>query len=589
VVTPPENGQMTGGRQSDYALIKQGDGELALVDQANTSGGPVADYRFSGGTTIEAGSIKVESSAGLHSDVDVQPDGQLALYGGLTGNVSNNGSMLLFDTIAGDVVNAGTLTPGSSIYGDAVPAQVQGNFSQTPDGTLVAVIGATTGGFLSVTGRADIDGTLQLEQYADYWGSYPLPATPVSLQVLHADGGVFGQFAQWTSPGLFVTGAVRYLPNDVYFDATAISAAEAMAAARAGDAITLGSAVHFDAALGGVGGLEGMPPDSLTDSRRRFLASAGAIQRLQDWDQAARTFDSLSGYGYAAAADALLQQASMPAADLMSRMASMHTGSKLGAWSGQATTLASGTGAFNIERAGFDQWLGDGLVLGSSVGWSDGSLRFERMGANTRDRSPQWDVYVQRFGAGDTYLFGDFGYSSHRLDSGRSIDLGIGRFAVRATNNFDLLRTYLEGGRSFRVGAGQVSLFGALSYAELRGAGFVEQGGTGFEFIAQPSSHQRTSATAGLRLGQEWRTSDRSTTLNLAAGYSQLLSAQDNARAAFTGAPDVTFALAAAPMRWGSSWMQLSLGTGNERWNLQVNYERQAGNQGLSFGTHVRF
>jgi hypothetical protein len=580
---------MTGGRQSDYALIKQGDDALVLVGEPNASGGPVLDYRFSGGTTIEAGTIDVEPGASLHSDVDVQPDGYLDLFGAMTGNLTNHGDVFLLDTIAGDVVNDGVLRPASSIYGDAVPAQIEGNFSQTPDGILVAVIGATTGGFFSVTGRADIDGTLQLEQYNDGWGPYPLPTTPVSIQVLHADGGVFGQFAQWTSPGLFVTGAVRYLPDDVFFDATAISAAQAMAAANAGDALTLDGARAFDAALGGAGGFAQAPGNGFTVAQRHFLASAAAIQRIQDYGQAVRTFDSLSGYGYAAAADALLQQASMPSADLMSRLGSVHPGSKLGAWSGQATTLASGTGAFNIERAGFDQWLGDGLVLGSSVGWSDGSLRFERMGGNTRDRSPQWDVYVQRFGAGDTYLFGDLGYSSHRLDSGRSIDLGVGRFAVRATNNFDLLRTYLEGGRSFRVGAGQVSLFGALSYAELRGAGFVEQGGTGFEFIAQPSSHQRTSATAGLRLGQEWRTSDLSTTLNLAAGYSQLLSAQDNARAAFAGAPDVTFALAAAPMRWGSRWMQLSLGTGNERWNLEVNYERQASNQGLSFGTQVRF
>lgn len=342
---------MTGGRSSDHALIKRGDGRLTLSGHSSYDDlPPTVDFRFDGGTTIEDGWLSVSSNATLHSNVVVQATGALESLGTITGNLDNHGHTLIWNKVVGNAVNDGVLEPGSSIYGDAVPARVEGDLRQTPNGTLVAVIGVgaslgeLTGGFVTVTGRADIAGTLELRPYRDEWGPYPLPTAPLSLQVLHADSGVFGQFAKWTSPGIFITGTPRYLANDVYFDATAISAAQAMAKARAGSAITLQSAAHFDAALGNANGLAGVAPDSLTDAQRRFLESAGSIQRLQTYSQAVRTFDSLSGHGYTAATDALLRQASLPNADLMARMDSLHPGSRLGAWSGQSPMLASGSG-----------------------------------------------------------------------------------------------------------------------------------------------------------------------------------------------------------------------------------------------------
>src|SRR6185312_6338932 len=382
-----ESQDLTGGRQSDHALIKRGDGELNLVFRSrnDSTAPPIVDFRFGGGTIVEAGSLRVFPNASLHSNITVQAGGQLTLAGATTGNLANHGNTVLEDTVTGNVVNDGVLEPGSSIYGNVVPARIEGNFSQTSTGTLTAVIGATTGGFLSVTGRADIDGTLRLVPYTDDFGPYPLPGAPVSLQVLHADGGIVGQFAQWTSPGLFITGAPRYLPTDVYFDIATISAAQAMAAAQAGDALTLSSAAHFDAALGNADKWARMPGDALTSTQRQFLASMGAIQHLQDYDQAVRTFDSLSGHGYAAAADALLLQAALPASDLMTHVGNLRQGSAPESWFTPAAMTASGAGAFRGERTGFEQWLGDRLLLGYSFGWSEGSLRFDRSGGTAQD------------------------------------------------------------------------------------------------------------------------------------------------------------------------------------------------------------
>jgi uncharacterized protein with beta-barrel porin domain len=590
---------MTGGRSSDHALIKRGEGQLTLASHSsNDDLPPTVDFRFGGGTTIENGGLRVWSNATLHSNVVVQTTGTLQSFGTITGSLDNHGYTLMWDKVVGDVANDGVLQPGSSIYGDVIPARVEGNLRQTPNGTLIAVIGVDaslgklTGGFLTVTGRADIDGTLRLAQYGDEFGPYPLPGAPLSLQVLHADGGVFGRFAKWTSPGLFVTGAPRYLSNDVYFDITTISAAQTMAAAPVvkADALTLRSAANFDAALDNAGTWANRQGASFTATQRQFLASVGAVQHLQDYGQATRTLDSLSGSGYVVATDALLRQASLPNADLMARMDSLHAGSRLGAWSSQSSMLASGSGAFNDQRAGFDQWLGDRTLFGSSFAWSDGSLRFDRSGGVARDRSPQWDVYVQRLGHDDTYLFGDIGYSRHELRADRQIDLGIGQRSVRARQDLDLLRSYFEAGRNFHISGGRLTLFGAVSHVMLHGAGFIEQGATGFELAVQPSVYQRASATAGLRIGQDWRTnSGRWMSVNLAAGYLQTLRARDDAQAAFTGIPDVRFALDGMQRERNTGWLHLNLGTGDEHWNWLLSYDRQASDEALSLGTKFSF
>ncbi|HJR13473.1 MAG TPA: autotransporter domain-containing protein [Rhodanobacteraceae bacterium] len=579
------NIDMTGGRQSDFALIKRGTGYVRLQGGAST-----VEYRFSGGTTVEDGGIFVDSGASLRSNIVVQSNGWLSVSGGVAGNVTDDGTTSLSGTITGDVSSSGVLTPGSSIYGDAVPARIEGNFSQTSTGTLDAVIGATSGGYLSVTGRAYIDGTLRLVQYDDEWGPYPLPPAPLSLKVLHADGGVFGQFAQWTSPGLLITGSVRYLANDVFFDASSISAAQAMAAAHAGDAVTLSAARDFDAALDGSVGLARSPGSSLTDPQRRFLESAAMIQRLQNYEQAVRTFDSLSGYGYLAAADALLQQATMPAQGLIARVSNLQPGSTAGTWSAQPTTLATGAGAFSEQHSGFDQWLGDGLLMGGSVGWSDGNLKFDRSGGNARDRSPQWDFYVRRTGANDSYVLGNVGYSQHDLSFGRQIDLGLAKRNAYAIRDLDVEHAWVESGREFRILQSRVTPFAALSYAAMHGAGFTERGNTGFELAAQPSFHQRINAAAGLRFSRYWGSGKgRWTQLNLSGGFLHLLSARDDAYAAFTGAPDVTFALAGLPRQRNTGWLQMSLGTGGENWAWLLNYDRQAEAEAASVGMQVRF
>ncbi|MBS0433213.1 MAG: autotransporter outer membrane beta-barrel domain-containing protein [Proteobacteria bacterium] len=579
--------EMTGGRQSDYALIKQGDGTLELgVPQGNAAN--PTDFRFGGGTTVESGYIDVNPGANLVSDVIIQSSAALTVTGTVTGSVENQGMLYLSDTITGDVINDGALTPGAAIDGTVIPARIDGNFSQTSNGTLDVVVGATTGGFLSVTGRADIDGTLRLVGYYDWDRGLVLPSMPASIPVLHADGGVSGQFAQWISPELFVTGSLRYLGNDVYFDATAISAAAAMARGGA-NALTLRSAHNFDSAL--IDADRWAKPDAaLSAKQQQFLESAGMVQRLQDYGQAIKTFDSLSGFGYAAAADALLQQAATPAPGLIAHLGNLHAGSAAGAWSAQPVMFASGTGAFIDQRSGFDQWLGGRLLVGGSFGIANGNLQFDRSGGSARDRSPQWDFYLRRNGAADSYVLGDIGYSRHQLDFDRRIDLGVAQQAAHSMRSLDVKHAYVEAGRDFRMQQSRLTPFAALSYAAMHGGGFVEQGDTGFELVAQPSFHQRINAAAGLRLDRYWQSGDsRWTRLNFTAGYLHLLNAVDDAYAAFAGTPDVPFALAGMPRQQNTGWLQMNLRTGGENWAWLLSYDRQASEETASLGLTLKF
>lgn len=561
---------MTGGRQSDHALVVSGNGWLNLKD---------GDYRFAGGTTIlEDASLVVWNN--LTSDVHVTGVG--------TGG-SEFTSLMLGGTLNGDLTNDGQVSlrhlcgTGLNLCVEDHHPVIHGNFAQSASAQLDVVLGWA----LQISGSAAVDGRLDFLRGTSQ--SYVLPSAPASVLVLHADHGVSGQFVAWLSNELFLTGNLRYLPNDIYFDVTSLSAAQVMSVAGAG-ALTVQSAAHFDAALDNAGQWAQRPAALLSTAQRQFLASAGAIQHLRDVGQAARTLDSLSGHGYAAATDALLQQAASPAPELLARLGNLHESSASGPWSAPMARVASAAGAFSGERTGFDQWLSDRLLLGSSFSWSGGSLRFDHSGGAARDQSPQWDMYWRRNGNGSSYVLGDVGYNRHQLNFNRQIDLGGTPRAVGARLRLDMLRAYLETGRDFRVGQAWLTPFGALNYATLRGAGFTEQGSTGFELIAQPSLHQRFTAAAGLRLGADWRRSGgRWTTLNVTAGFRRLLQADDAARVAFTGTPAVMAALDGMPRQRNSGWLQMNLATGGAHWNGLLSYDRQAGDQAVSVGATFKF
>ena len=578
IVNPPytltfDENTMTGGRQSDYALIMRSaaDSWLTLFDQ----------NRFSGGTVVEQGTLILGWGSTLISNTTVSPTGELWMGGTLRGDLANNGRVL-----------AGQMKLDPQSWAAENLSLIQGNYRQSAAGTLVITLNWP----LMVTGQVQLDGgTAELRAERRWDGSgniYYLPNTPSSQALLHADGGVVGQFDSWTSPGLFIEGSLRYAPNDVFFDLTRISVMTAMAATAKSDATTLDTAGNIDNAFLAADRYATLPGAALTVTQHQFLQSAASIQNMRDYVQAVKTFDSLSGHGHIAAVDALLQQATVPGPRLSARLDNLQPGTPAGSWSEQPAMVPAGASTFtHAQTTGYDQWLNNRLLLGSSFGWSQGNLQFVRSGGSARSQSPQWNIYLRGNGGNGWYAMGDLGYSRHQLSLDRPIDLGNAKRNAHSERNLEAMHAYVEAGRGISLGRGRLTPFAAVGYATLRSDGFIEQGNTGFELIAQASHHQRISSDAGLRYARNWRWGgDRWMQLDFGARYQYLLDASDDMRSAFTGTPDVGFNLDGLPNKRGDGWLEMNLAGGSrDRWSWLLSYDNRASTRTVSLGVELGF
>ena len=550
------------------SLVTQGDGLLWVI----------GDNRFDGGTRVEAGTLSIYGN--LFSDVDIATGATVDLTGDIIGDVDNHG---IFDPTE----------PGNGWYDDYYDSDIFGNYSQSPEGMLRVWFGLqgddTATPLLTVTGTATLDGTLQFRS------SGYIPADGYLEWIIHAYGGVNGQFARWTTDShfpLFITGDLQYSANDVYLLATRVSTQATMAAAAKGDILTLRTAGYIDDAFGAGDALAAMPDTSLSTAQRQFLQSAASIQNIRDYDQAVTTFDSLSGHGHVAVVEALSQQATTSGLRSSAHIDALRSGSPAGFWSAQPAMVSTSVGTFtDAQTTGYDQWLGERLLLGSSFGWSHGNLRFNRSGGSAHSRSPQWNAYLLRTGDNGSYLMGEAGYAHHQLDLDRSIDLGEAVHRARSERNLEVTHASVEAGRGIRVGGGQLTPFVAVSHAALRGDGFIEQGDSGFELIAQASLHQRTSGDAGFRYARHWRWGeDRWMQLDFGTRYQYLLGASDDMRAAFTGTPGVGFDLYGLPHGRDNSWLEMNLTGGrSDRWSWLLSYDNRADNQAVSLGVALGF
>ncbi len=560
---------MTGGRQSDYSLFVSGPGILNLTD---------GKYRFSGGTEIAGGTLVVWDT--LVSDVTVAKD-----YTGL--GFEGQSELWLTGTLRGNLINQESVTlrhkcgTGLNVCLEDGHPRIEGNYLQAPSATLTAVLGWD----LQITGQASLDGLLTLIKGTS--ASYVLPSSPSSVLVLHADDGVSGQFVGWNTQSLFLQGTLRYTAHDVYLDLTRLSVQAAMAAAAVGDTLTQGTAETVDHAFLAADSYASLPDTALSPTQRQFLTSAATIQHMGNYAQAITTLDTVSGHGHAATVDALLRQATTSGSRSSARIGSLRPGAASGFWSGKPALVATDAGTFtSSQTAGFDQWLDDRMVLGSSFAWRQGNVQFDRAGGSMRSQSPQWNVYLRRNGSKGAYAMGEVGHARHQVDLDRPIALGNALHAAKSQRHLEVTHAYAETGRDFGLGNGRLTPFAAVSHAVLHGGHFVEQGNTGLELMVQPSLHQRTDAAVGLRYARYWRwADDRWMRLNLGAGYQHILATDDGMRAAFTGTPAFEFDLGGLSHRRGNGWLEMQVvGGGTGRWTWLFSYQNQASEQVLSLG-----
>jgi uncharacterized protein with beta-barrel porin domain len=559
---------MTDGRTSDHALVKQGDGTLSLES---------GTFAFSGGSRVEEGYLSLSGGATLRSHVDVAANAGLGNFGTIEGNVAvaEGAFAYLYGTVVGNVTNAGEVladVPGDPAY----PQRIDGDYEQTSTGSLRVPINVEYGGLLGITGQARLAGMLEMVQISDWdYAPFPLPETPYALQVLHADGGVTGEFDDWSSPGLFVTGEVRYEPNDVFFDASAISAAAVMAAAPVGDALTLDTARRFDDMLKATGAWQGtFDPRALSQAQDRLLRSAAIVQRIDDYAQAVRTFDSLSGHGHVAAIDAYLQNALQAAPTVAAHIDATPRGAR-GAWAAQSATFAVAGGSFQQKPTlGYDLQLANGMRVGSSVAWSEGTLDLARTGGVAHSRAPQFNVYVHHAGPRG-YATGMMGFSRQAMDLERTIDLGGFAQIAHTQRDVDTTFAYAESGRTMALGGGRFTPFAAAHWSQARAGAFAEQGVTGFELVGDASLHERFGGDIGVRWTREWNwMSGHWVRLDAGMRHRHLFQASDEARVSYVGAPGWMFDLHGAPVdRDAQAWSLGLLGGRDAKWAWSLRWD----------------
>ncbi|KQY54980.1 autotransporter outer membrane beta-barrel domain-containing protein [Lysobacter sp. Root494] len=552
---------MEGGRQSDHKLVVTGDGRGWLNLRNGT-------YRFGDGTIV-AGNLIVWDT--LESDVEIYDT-----------SFSAGGKLWLIGTVRGDVINNGVFSwetacsPGGACNPD-MRARIEGDYQQGSFATMNAVLGWT----LEITGRAGLDGTLQLYAQRLAGMQYLLPSTNTSLHILHAGGGVSGTFRNWTGMGVFVEGALRYAPNDVYLDATRISLHAAMAQSAAITAQSLDVAGRLDRAFEDADGFALQSPETLSDPQRAFLASAASIQHIGDLAQAERTLDSLGGQAHASASQMVDEQFAAGAMRLRDRVGARTAATDGLSWTESFTDTGRqhGTYASDGIATGYDKWISPGLLVGGAIASSRSTMQLDRAGGQASARTPAAYAYAHRRAA-DWYATGVVGAASTTLQMRRPIDLGsAGVHEAQSLRHLSQARVEGEIGRRADFGQGEFRPFIGVAYEQRHGGRFLERGVTGLELIAQSSNQSQLSASMGLRFAQDWNFGDGGwLRLDLDARYRRRIDGANGAmQAAFAGTPDVTFDVGA----WqppASATMALGLSGGFHRnWLWTLDYERRLG------------
>ncbi|HJU25720.1 MAG TPA: S8 family serine peptidase, partial [Rhodanobacteraceae bacterium] len=313
-------------------LIKNGTGTLILS----------GDDSYTGGTQVLGGSLQA-----------TQP---------LPGNVSIGSAGTLDNaTVTGSLSNAGTMVVRSGAV------DVGQNYTQTNTGTLSVNLGA----YLNVTGTAQIDGTLNV------FGAISGYVMTTHQDVLTANGGVNGTFAQLTtSPGVFLNTTIQYTSTSAWLDTTSLSITQAAVAMGIVSPATTGAAVRvqsgFDAINSRIATGGSVAPG--------VLQGAGAIQHTPTPASARATLQSLSGQLHAASAAMLFDSIDANGRALSTRFADLVDGSaKPGVWLGNPDSRG------NLQRAGYAgaTFRSDGDLVGADfrlgshalVGYAAGESR----------------------------------------------------------------------------------------------------------------------------------------------------------------------------------------------------------------------
>jgi autotransporter-associated beta strand protein len=451
-------------------LIKNGTGTLILTGNDSYAG----DTQVLGGT--------LQATTALPGDVTIGSAGTLDNVPGVNGSLANSGTV---------TVRSGT-------------TEVTGNYTQTGTGTLSVNLGT----LLSVTGTAQIDGTLNV------LGAVSGYVTNSHEDVLTAFGGLTGTFRQLTtSPGVFLNTTIQYTSDSVWLDTTSLSITQAAQAMSITDPASSAAAARvqrgFDTLDSKIAASETIAPG--------LLQGAGAIQRAATPASARATLQSISGQLHAASAAMLFDGIAATSDALSGHFDDLLDGrAKFGTWYGdlgwqgdlQRGGYAGASFRSNGSLVGADFRVGVHGVLGYAVGASRGYGQLDA----SWDHNRTWTDHATLYGGvanGVWYAKAQAGGGWFHEDMQRLLLLGGLVAPVGSEVSGRYFTGSLEGGHQFHIGTARITPFVDVRYQRIEQGAFAEQGGYGFGLAANARTVGRLQTGAGIRAQRAWQLADR--------------------------------------------------------------------------------
>lgn len=437
---------------STSALDKNGSGML-ILSGANT---------YTGATRINAGELQVNNQ--ITSDVSVLNS---------TAALSGIGSV-------GSVVNDGIVRPGNSSLGNLT---VNGDFTQNSGGTTeIRVNSAGASDHLTVTGQANLDGTLKVFETG---GGY---ATSTHYTILNATGGVNNQFSSIVSNLSMFTITPTYNANDVQI--------ELVRSAYLTDSATTPNQMNVAGALDNIA-------LSSTGSLFNMINSLGG----ETPNEQQQSLNQLSGAIYGSTQTIGLQIGDLFQQRLVTRMVSNGTflagAGQPGQTSGNQdirgqSPYMSGRGWLQgfgqSGRAGSDgnapstRYSQGGAIYGADWGDDENGIFgvaagnsyagfHDSVAAGGQVTSGQFGIYGLKHND-LVYGLGSLNYGLEEFDSNRNVLVGGVNQTLRGSYLGHQLGAYAETGLKYHLGLVHLQPLFALQYLYLSQQGFSESGGS---------------------------------------------------------------------------------------------------------------
>lgn len=453
-----ESGDFSGVITGRGSVEKRGPGTLILRGAntfSSTSGFDA--FRVSGGSLIVEGS----SISGIYAT------GANSLVGG-SGRV---GELRILD---------GAIAAPGAAPGAAATLTVDRNLYFVPTATYVVDIdGSGRSDLLFMGGSALIDGTVQVVKAPDQ--RY---RAGTRYNILKANQGVTGQFANLTQNTPFINLALSYDANNVYLDVLRSSVAfpavgvtaNQIATATAAEALGEGNAV-YDAVLG------------------------------LDEAQARDAFERLSGDLHASALTAQLDDSRFVRAAVDARL--RDDGGR-GAWAQAYGSWGSYDGDGNARKVdrstggmlfGIDTEVGERWRLGATGGYGRSTVSSPQGGASVEADSLQLGLYAGMQAGAFGLRFGA-AYARHDNDSDRQVIFPDYSDRLQATYDTSTAQLFAGAGYRFERGRASYEPFLDLAYVQLRNDAYAERGGAA-ALSVRAGDTEAGFATLGLRMGTD--------------------------------------------------------------------------------------